>query len=712
MQVKLNLKTRLRGACAMAAALVAVGAPATASAQEDGAVSESIVVLGQRNYRASSTSSATKTETPLVDVPQSVTVVTEAEMRDRAVQNLADIVRYIPGMGFAQGEGNRDTPIFRGNGSTADMFVDGVRDDVQYYRDLYNVERVDVLRGSNGMIFGRGGGGGVINRITRQADGETVRGLSAQLSGEGGGRITGDLGQALGDFASFRVTGLFEDSDSYRDDVTFERYGLNPTFALQIAPATSLHLGYEHYYYDFVADRGVSSFQGRPLDVDPRTFFGDPARSPTNATVNAFTARLEHDFAGGAHLTNRFRWADYDKYYQNVFPGATSGGGTLVAIEAYNNATQRDALFNQTDLTFDFDTGAIRHEVLVGAELGRQVTDNFRNTGFFTAISPTATSIIVPVSNPRYTGPISFSQGASDADNHGTATQYAGYVQDQIEFSPHWQAVLGLRFDRFESELRNNRNGAEFSAEDNLWSPRFGLIFKPIEQASIYASYSQTFVPRAGEQLASLSATNSALDPEQWENIELGAKWDITPMLSITGAVYQLQRTNVAVTDPLNPTQLILVDGQQVAGAEIGVSGSLTERWSVAGGYAFQDSEILTNQSATVRAGARLAQTPEHTFSLWNRYDFTPNWGAGLGVIYVDDRFATIENLVNPAVNVVVPSYTRVDGAVYWTINERLTLQLNAENLLDEEYFISAHSATNITPGSPRSFRLGLNANF
>jgi catecholate siderophore receptor len=710
--MKLNPNTRHRRACAVAGILVAVGAAGTAQAQEPAATSESIVVLGQRSYRATSTSSSTKTDTPLVDVPQSVTVVTETEIRDRAAQNLADIVRYIPGMGFAQGEGNRDTPIFRGNGSTADMFVDGIRDDVQYYRDLYNVERVDVLRGSNGMIFGRGGGGGVINRITRQANGAAIRGLAAQLSSEGGGRVTGDFGQALNDAASFRITGVYEDSDSYRDDVTFERFGLNPTFALQIAPSTSLRLGYEYYDYDFVADRGVSSFQGRPLDVDASTFFGDPARSPTGAAVNAFTARLEHDFSGGAHLANSFRWADYDKFYQNVFAGATSGGGALVAIEAYNNATQRETLFNQTDLTFGVDTGAVRHEILVGVELGRQVTDNFRNTGFFTAISPTTTSVIVPVANPRYTGPITFGQSASDADNHGVATQYAGYAQDQIEFSSHWQAVVGVRFDRFESELRNNRTGAVFTAEDNLWSPRLGLIFKPIEQASIYASYSQTFVPRAGEQLASLNAANSALDPEQWENIELGAKWDITPAFSLTGAVYQLQRTNVAVTDPLFPTQLILVDGQQVAGAELSISGNPTDQWSIVGGYAYQDSEILTNQSASVRAGARLAQTPEHSFSLWNRYDFTPNWGAGLGVIYVGDRFATIENLANPALNVELPAYTRVDGAIYWTISDRLTLQLNAENLLDEDYFITAHSATNITPGSPRTFRLGLNASF
>lgn len=673
---------------------------------------ETITVVGSRSYRAAESSSSTRTDTPLIDVPQAVTVVTEAELRDRAAQNLADTVRYVPGVSFAQGEGNRDTPIFRGNASTADMFVDGVRDDVQYFRDLYNVDHVDVLRGSNGMIFGRGGGGGVINRVTRQANGQDVHQVTAQLSGEGGGRITGDFGMAIDDMASFRVTGVYEDSNSYRDEVTYQRNGINPTFALRVGENTLLRVGYEYYDYEFVADRGVSSFNGRPLNVDPRAFFGDPDRSPTTTTVNAFNLHFEHQFENGLRLTNHTRWGIYDKFYQNVFAGATSGGGASVAIEAYRQATDRNSFFNQTDLNFDIATGGINHDILIGLEYGRQITDNFRETGYFTAVSPTTTAVTVPVSNPRYTGAIQFRQSATDADNNSTATQYAAFMQDQIEFSPHWQAVVGVRYDRFESELANHRTGAQFSAEDNLWSPRFGLIVKPIEDASIYASYSQTFVPRAGEQLASLSATNAALDPEEWENIELGAKWDILPSLSLNGAIYQLQRTNVAITDPLNPTQLILVDGQEVRGVEIGVSGDLTDRWHIVGGYAYQDSEILSNQSATVRAGATLAQTPQHSFSLWNRYDFNDRFGAGLGVVYVGERFATVENVATPASNVVLEDYTRVDAAVYWTINDNLRVQLNVENLLDETYFINAHSNTNVMPGSPRSFRVGLSAAF
>lgn len=675
----------------------------------------------QEGYRAEAARS-TKTETPLIDTPQSVSVVTRDQIDDQASQNLADVVRYVPGVSFAQGEGNRDTPIFRGNASTADMFVDGVRDDLQYYRDLYNVERVEVLRGPNGLLFGRGGSGGVINRVTRRADGESAREISVQAYSEGGGRLTGDFGQALSDVASIRVTALYEDSESYRDDVTYERTGINPTFALQLGANSTLRLGYEYYDYEFVADRGITTFQGRPVNVDPAVFMGDPSRSPTNATVNALSASFEHTFAGGARLVNTFRYADMDKFYQNVFPGAVGAVGgvpTTVSISAYNNDTDRESIFNQTDLTFDFQTGGLTHNILAGLEIGRQTTDNFRETGYFTDVSPTTTSVNVPLSDPRYRGAILFQQAASDADNHSTADQIAVYLQDQIELSPQWQLVLGARYDRFEAETINNRNGAKVSAEDDLFSPRVGLIFKPMENFSIYASYTQSFVPRAGEQLASLNVSNAALDPEEWENIEVGAKWDINSALSASAAIYQLDRTNVAVTDPLaglpgGPPAgaLILVEGQRVSGVELTLAGQVTDAWSVIGAYAYQDSEILADQSGTVLAGARLAQTPEHSFSLWNRYDFTPNWGVGLGVIHVGDRFAAVENTAAPASNVTLESFTRVDGAVYWTINDNLRFQANIENLLDEDYYLNAHSNTNVTPGSPRAFRIGLRANF
>jgi catecholate siderophore receptor len=648
----------------------------------------------------------------LRDEPTSVTVVTRKSIDDQNMQNLADVVRYVPGIGIAQGEGNRDNPVFRGSSSSSDLFIDGMRDDIEYYRDLYNIERVEALKGPNGMLFGRGGVGGVINRVSKQAGFDTFRSATLQGGSYSNGRVSLDLNQPFSDSVALRLNTMYENSDTYRDDVSLERYGINPTMTLRTSEVTRITFGAEYFHDERTADRGVSSFAGRPLETDPSEFFGDPAQSETHSTVKAVSALFEHQFSDGLTLRNRTRYADYDKFYQNVYPGVVNAAGTDVQILAYNNAMQRDNLFNQTDLLFSLESGALKHSLLVGVELGRQVTDNFRNTGFFDTISPTTTSINVPLSDPRTTLPVSFRQSATDADNHGVAKIAAAYVQDQIEFSPHWLATLGLRYDNFQVDFDNHRLGATFSSDDGLLSPRAGIIYKPIEPVSLYASYSLSYQPRAGAQLSSLNLTNEALDPEEFTNYEVGAKWDFLPGLAFTAALYNLERTNVAIADPLDPTRSILIDGQRVKGVELGIAGNITQAWSVMGAYAYQDGEVLNNQSATVLKGARLAALPENTFSLWNRYDINPMWGVGLGLIYRDSILAATENLATPAVNVTLPSYTRVDAAVFFTLNARLRAQLNVENLFDEEYFATANSNTNITPGSPLAARVSVIATF
>ena len=658
-------------------------------------------------YAPARTRSATKTDTLLRDVPQSITVVSERMIQDASMQNMADVVRYVPGVGMAQGEGNRDTPILRGNASTADFFVDGVRDDVEYFRDLYNVERVEALKGPNAMIFGRAGAGGVINRVTRQAGWDDVREVSLQAGSWDNLRTTADFGGALNDRIAVRVTGLYEDSESYRDGFELERYGVNPTLAMRLGESSTLRLGYEYYTYDRIADRGVPSFDGRPVETDESTFFGDPTRSPTDATVNLATAVFDHEFGNGVSLRNRTLYGDYDKFYQNVYSGGAATvdeNGIMVApISAYNNAQQRENLFNQTDLVFSLTTGSVEHELLTGVEIGRQETDNFRNTGFFNDELETVTA---PVSSPTISIPVTFRQDEDDNDNHVETNVAAIYVQDQVKLSEHFQAVLGLRYDQFDVDFDNNRTGVRLESDDDLVSPRAGLIYKPVEPVSLYASYSMTYLPRAGAQMTSLTATNEALDPEEYENYEIGAKWDLRPDLSLSAAVYRLDRTNVAIPDPLDPSLSILVDGQKTEGVELGISGQVTEAWSMFGGYAYQDGELTATASATAVDGATLAQLPEHKISLWNRYQLTPAWGVGLGLMYQSDMYTSTDNTVT------LPSFTRVDAALFYSLNDRIRAQLNVENLLDEEYLANAHNNNNISPGSPLAVRMGVTVAF
>ncbi|HZX28860.1 MAG TPA: TonB-dependent receptor, partial [Telluria sp.] len=458
------------------------------------------------------------------------------------------------------------------------------------------------------------------------------------------------------------------------------------------------------------ADRGVTSWNGRPVDVDPSTFFGSSSISHTYARVDALSALVEHDLGQGALLRNRTRLADYDKFYQNVFAGSVvrvESGVPTLNLSGYNNRTRRQNVFNQTDLSFNIAQGALRHRIATGLELGRQVTDNYRNTAYFTDLGANTTAFPVRLADPSFHGNVVFRQKDSDADNHGVATVASAYFQDQLELSPHWQLIAGLRYDHFKVAFDNHRSGASLDHTDTPLAPRAGVVYKPQANVSVYGSYSVAYLPRAGDQLSSLSATNASFDPEQFRNLELGAKWEVQPGLQAAAAVYRLDRSNVIVPAALgsDPTS-VLADGQRTKGVELGLSGRITPAWSIMGGYAWQDARLTADVSASARAGATLAQVPRHAASLWNRYDFAPGFGAGLGIVYRGAIFSSTSNAVT------LPSFTRVDGALYWNINSRYRAQLNVENLFDKRYFASANSDTNITPGAPRNLRVTLNAAF
>lgn len=662
--------------------------------------------LAAEAYLTKRSLSATKTDAPLLDVPQSVTVVTRELIDDQAMRGIADVTRYVPGVGIAQGEGNRDTPVMRGNSTTADFFTDGLRDDVQYIRDLYNVDRVEVLKGPNAMIFGRGGSGGVINRVTKEAGSTPVREAGLQVGSWEQRRATFDLGQPLSTSVAFRLAAMYEKSDTYRDDTSLERYGVNPMLSWTLNPETKLRISYEHFNDERTADRGIPSFRGRPIATASSTFFGDPQQSEVKATVDSLGLFLDHAFQNGLTVRNATRWASYDKFYQNVFPGAVNAAGTSVSLSAYNNATQRDNLFNQTDLVLPLSTGAIHHEFLAGFEVGRQETDNLRTTGYFTSVSPTTTAIDVPVTLPRTTLPLTFRPSATDADNHGVARNLAVYAQDRIVVLPQLQAIVGVRFERFTVDFRNHRTAQTVTSKDHLVSPRAGLVYKPREELSFYTSYSLSNLPRAGEQLSSLTLTNRSLDPEKFTNCEVGAKWDVRPSISLTAAAYRLDRGNVVIPDPTDATKSILVDGQRATGLELGASGKLTKKWGVMGGYAYQNGELKQTQSATARAGARLANLPRHSYSLWNRYDFTPQWGAGIGLVGRTAVFAATDNTVT------VPGFTRVDAALFYRWTPHVRAQINVENVASRSYYSMVNNNNNITPGSPRAVHISVTADF
>ena len=659
------------------------------------------VVAPALGYQVAGTRTATKTATPLRDVPQSVTIVTQALMKDQMMTSVGDVMRYVPGVMVHQGENNRDQVIIRGNNSSADFFVDGVRDDVQYYRDLYNLDRIETLKGSNAMIFGRGGAGGAVNRVTKAAGFHAEREVSITGGSFGNKRMTGGINQPLGNAVALRLDAMFEDSGSFRDFVGLRRRGVTPTLTFTPNDRTRVAVRYEYLNDSRVADRGITSFQGLPADVPVTTYFGNPDASHVNAGVNMTSATIEHRF-GAVTLRNHTLIANYDRSYQNFVPGVVSANKAQVTLTSYNNATNRTNAFNQTDVTAVVTTGRLRHTLLAGAEFGRQFTDNFRNTGYF---NNATASVLVPYDAPTISTPVTFRQSATDADNHLRTTVSAAYAQDQLELSRHLQMVAGLRFDQFELTYHNNRNGDTLDRTDNLVSPRAGLIFKPTTPVSIYGSYSVSYLPSSGDQFSSLTTITQQVKPEQFRNYEVGAKWDAAPGLSFTTAVYRLNRTNTRSTDPNDPTRIVQTGSQRTNGYEFGANGRLTSRWSIAGGYAHQHA-FVTSATTAAAAGAQVAQVPHDTLSLWNNVRLHSRLSAALGLVSRNEMFAAIDNTVR------VPGYARVDGAGFFSLKHGLRLQANIENLLGTTYFMNADSNTNISPGSPRALRLGITDSF
>jgi catecholate siderophore receptor len=311
----------------------------------------------------------------------------------------------------------------------------------------------------------------------------------------------------------------------------------------------------------------------------------------------------------------------------------------------------------------------------------------------------------VPFEAPIITTPVTFRQSATDADNHLRTVVAATYAQDQIQLSPQVQVVAGLRFDRFDLTYDNNRNGDTLRRPDNLVSPRAGIVFKPMPALSLYSSYSVSYLPSSGDQFSSLTVISQQVEPEKFRNYEVGAKWDAVPALSLTTAVYRLDRTNTRASDPNDPTRIVQTGSQRTKGYELGLNGRLTRAWDVAGGYAHQDAFV---RSATTAAqpGAQVGQVPHHTISLWNHYRFHPRFAAGLGVLYRSDMFATIDNTVT------LPGYARADVAVFYMLTNHVRVQANVENAFNKRYYVNADSNTNISPGFPRTLRVGLTTTF
>lgn len=665
--------------------------------------SRTIIVTGQsEGYVASNSVTATKTDTPLLDIPQSINVVTREQLEDQAHHSLSDVLRYVAGTTVGQGEGNRDQITLRGQNTTADFFLDGVRDDVQYYRGIYNIERVEILKGPYALIFGRGGGGGIINRVQKSPKTDIFYAGQASVNSFGAFDISADLNAPLNDVAAVRLNAVYENLDSHRDFVGGERYAWNPYIAFKLGEGWNLGISYEYVYDDRTTDRGIPSVAtvagqpNAPLGGFRDQFFGIPGVNRTKLEAQIGKLRLDGQLADNLQFNGTMLYGDYDKIYDNVFAnGPASGPNGTVALSAYSDPTQRTNFIAQGNLVWDIQTGPLAHKILVGIEYGDQKSENRRTNG-------TLSNATFNLANPVFPTVV-FNAPARNTVSE--VTFFSAYVQDQISIGDHFDIVGGLRYDSFDIEGVDLFPVVDrpFARKDTKVSPRLGLIFKPIESVSIYSSFSQSFLPRSGDQFLSLSTTQENLAPEKFTNYEIGAKWDVRPNLNLTLALFQLDRSNATTPDPVNPLATINVGKTTTKGVELAVTGRITSKWQVHGGYSYQDATLAGNDLV------RLGQVPKHQASLWNRYDFGGRFAAGVGIIHQSSQFAAIRTA---ATTTKLPAFTRVDAALYYDLSDTIEVQVNVENLFDTTYFSDAHNNNNISTGAPINGRFTIRAKF
>lgn len=670
-----------------------------------------------------------RTGTPIIDLPRSVSVFTEERIKDQGVTSIGQIVDYTPGVNTSQGEGHRDSIVFRGQPrATADFFLDGVRDDVQYYRALYNVEQVEILRGPSALVFGRGGTGGILNRVTKKPVlGYDFTNIDTTVDSFGGTLTQFDWNQAVGTSsyessgkggkqlfeeptAAFRLNGFYESLRNHRDFYDGNRYGVNPTLALMLSPDTRLDLSYEYNNHGRFIDRGIpTGVGGLPVEALSGVVFGDSEQNFSDFESHVVRAMLSHRFSDAWKGRLIASYGDYSKTYQNFYASGYDPATDLVTLDGYVDNTVRENFVFSGDLVGEFETGFVEHKVLIGGEYSYTSSNQNRFNSFWDTTRDdnevfNASNLALQngsaINSAGNLATNSFNTDLND-DTRVNIDTYSFFLQDEIALNEHLDLVLGARFDSFDIEVFNAVNGETRTRRDDEISPRFGLILKPVENVSIYGSFSESFLPRSGEQFANINGNNNALDPNTFTNLEAGIKWDIQPNLSFRTAIFEIEQSSPQVADN-DPSTFDVID-TTTSGFEAEFVGNLTDRWFISTGYTYLDAEQVNRTGPT---GLRPREVPEHTFSVWNQYAVTERLGLALGVIFQDDSFANNSNTA------VLPNYTRVDAAAFYKLSDRYRLQVNIENLFDTDYFPNSHSTHQVTVGAPINAAFSIRGTF
>ena len=664
--------------------------------------------------------SSPKYSQPLLDTPQTIQVIPQTVIRDRAATTLRDVLRNSPGITFQAGEGGGGLPgdqnfSMRGSSARNSLFIDGVRDAGSYTRDSFNLQQVEVIKGPNGTMAGRSATTGAINQVSKTPHQGDSQEYSLGYGSDDFKRVTSDINLGLGDSMAFRLNALYHDAEvSNRDVVENKRWGIAPSFALGLGTATRFTASALYVEEDNVPDYGLpwgtvtqngvsyptGAYEATPA-VDQSNFYGLKNYDYEDVTIKSGTLQLEHDFSSNVTARNVLRYLDSDR------------SSAITAPRPPNRQLQRrdmntENLTNLTDVSLEFSTGAIEHTLVTGLELAREKTEG-RNSAQ-TANQPQIPDFFHPNPSLRPNGPMPINNGNPSQTE---IKSIAVYVVDTIKLTDQWSITAGVRRDDVDVdyELRNFTTRAvteSLSRSDEEITYQGAVTFKPVEDGTLYLAYGTGFDPTvdagtAGSGLSSsnTSANNVNLPPEESSNLEAGVKWELfNRRLALNGAVFRTEKTNLR-TRNLNTDPFILDGEQRIEGLELSASGMITDAWSVFAGASFLDAEYKISRNA-LEQGQELPLVPEVSANAWTTYVLPFGLTVGLGVQYIDDmvrsRNATLGELV-------VDGVTLVDLMASYTVNDVLSLRLNVLNLGDEKY-VDRFGGGHYVPGAGRSAQL------
>ncbi|MEP6546137.1 MAG: TonB-dependent siderophore receptor [Gammaproteobacteria bacterium] len=699
---------------------------ATEASPADRDALEQLYVFGQRDAYKLDTSSLLRLAVPLIDVPQSINVISAQEMQDRAVMDLNQALKTVPGITIGSGEFRSigTSPTIRGFVARTDMFMDGIRDYGDYYRDPFNLEAIEVLEGAAGVVFGRGSTGGVIEQDSKLPKLQPL--IAGTLTGgtDSTRRATIDVNEpltVLGEGAAFRINAMGHKAMvTDRNVVEASRYGFAPSLSLGLGTPTRLTLAYFRLYNDDIPDYGLPYLGSQPAPVPRDNYYGF-RDDYMHTLTDVATFKVEHDFSEAITVQNQARYARYSRDFRFTEPliAATVPATTpLTAVNVTRNSnTGRSVdsmLWDQLSMTIRWSIGGVDNISVLGIEGGHErATPDFYNSK-----GVPSSPLLEPNENLDFTAASTYPRYKT----HLTADSLAPFVIDTVKLSERWHATLGLRYDHFAVDY----NDTNFSTTapgvivktdhiehtDDMGSYRAALTYKPAANGSVYLAFGTSFNPSAEElslisSSRSFSLNNANLDPEKNKTCELGTKWALVDMqLNVSAAIFRLQKENARVPDPTNVLLNILGGSQRVDGAELRAEGQLTSKWRIDAGYEYLDSMQTGSAKGAAPVGSPLLNTPKHAFSLWNVYQIVPRFEVGGGSRFVSSQYT--QNV--PPIK-TVPQFWTFDAMAKYAFTPNIAAQVNVDNLTNRYYYDQLHFF-HVVPGEGRTVLLSLNVRY